>query len=133
MCDNNTILTLYSTFKGDYNNWCAKNNFESKLPKTVKARTAAASKDAKQTQLDPHLQERVPKTRVIPYSDELFRQVAIEWLVATDQVRVFLFFVCLSDHLLAYSSTRECKIQGDDRCCISSQGWRQYPNAKGNT
>ena len=68
-----------------------KNNFELKLPKTVKARTEAAKKDAKQTQLDPHLQERVPKTRVVPYSDDLFRQVAIEWLVATDQVRRYMY------------------------------------------
>lgn len=88
MCDNYSLLTLYSIFKGTYNNWCTQNNFESKLPKTVKARTAAANKDKKQSQLDPHLQERVPKTRVVPYSDELFRQAAIEWLVATDQVRV---------------------------------------------
>lgn len=88
MCDNYSLLTLYSIFKGTYNNWCTQNNFESKLPKTVKAQTAAANKDKKQSQLDPHLQERVPKTRVVPYSDELFRQAAIEWLVATDQVRV---------------------------------------------
>ena len=36
--------------------------------------------------IDPHLQERVPKEHVIPYSDGLFRQTALEWLIETDQV-----------------------------------------------
>ena len=55
----------------------------------MKARAAAANEAAKKTQsqLDPHLREREPKTRVVPYTDALFRQVAIEWLIATDQVR----------------------------------------------
>ena len=36
-----------------------------------------------QQRLDPHLHEREP---VIPYSDARFCEVAIEWLVATNQV-----------------------------------------------
>jgi hypothetical protein len=40
--------------------------------------------------LDRDLREKKPSERVIPYSDKLFRQVAVEWLVATDQVRNFL-------------------------------------------
>ena len=55
----------------------------------MKARATAAAEAAKKTQsqLDPHLRERELKTCVIPYTDALFRQVAIEWLIATDQVR----------------------------------------------
>lgn len=40
-----------------------------------------------QLRLDPHLREKPQKERTIPYTDELFRDAAIEWLVSTDQVR----------------------------------------------
>ncbi|KAJ7799546.1 hypothetical protein B0H14DRAFT_2297495, partial [Mycena olivaceomarginata] len=39
-----------------------------------------------QPTLDNHLRYIPPKKRVIPYSHESFREAAIEWLVATDQV-----------------------------------------------
>ncbi|KIK32049.1 hypothetical protein CY34DRAFT_102325, partial [Suillus luteus UH-Slu-Lm8-n1] len=35
--------------------------------------------------INAHLTERKLDERVIPYSDKLFKQAAIEWLVATDQ------------------------------------------------
>jgi hypothetical protein len=55
------------------------------LPKAAKA----ARQKANQTFLDGHLKE-VPKSeRVTPYSDAAFREAAIEWLIATDQV-IFL-------------------------------------------
>ena len=37
------------------------------------------------TTLDRHLSEQSLTERVAPYSDKFFHQVAIEWLVATDQ------------------------------------------------
>lgn len=51
--------------------------------------------------LDCDLIERSPLERVIPYSNKLFRQVAVEWLAAMDQVRnIFLqlniLFHCIS-------------------------------------
>jgi hypothetical protein len=55
------------------------------MPGDVKARKAAAAK-TKQTTLDPHLREIPPMERILPYTDELFTQAAIEWLVSTDQV-----------------------------------------------
>lgn len=63
------------------------------LPCDVKKRKealAAEKERKKQTQLDPHLKERSKKERVISYSHELFRKAAIEWLIATDQVRLSL-------------------------------------------
>ncbi|KJA12714.1 hypothetical protein HYPSUDRAFT_116501, partial [Hypholoma sublateritium FD-334 SS-4] len=71
-----------------YNTWCAKNDFVSKLPKATKIRNEAkkAAEAAKQqSSIEPHLEERKVKERVIPYSDALFKQAAIEWLIATDQ------------------------------------------------
>ncbi|KAF8960961.1 hypothetical protein BDZ97DRAFT_1665051, partial [Flammula alnicola] len=63
-----------------YDKWCERNDFESKLPKAQKA----ADRE-KQSSLDPHLEERQPRERTIPYSDALFREAAVEWLVSTDQ------------------------------------------------
>lgn len=40
-----------------------------------------------QARLDPHLREKPPKERMIPYTEELFCDAAVEWLVSTDQVR----------------------------------------------
>ena len=39
-----------------------------------------------QTSLDSHLEEIPAKKHIIPYSDALFWQVAVEWLISTDQV-----------------------------------------------
>jgi hypothetical protein len=46
----------------------------------------AAEATLKQSRLDGHLQEVPRKERIVPYTDALFREAAIEWLVATDQV-----------------------------------------------
>ena len=53
------------------------------LPGDIKAR-----KEHAQQRIKAHLTERKLDERVIPYSDKLFKQAAIEWLVATDQVRL---------------------------------------------
>ena len=39
-----------------------------------------------QSVLNGHLHERPTTERVMPYSDQLFREVATEWLILTDQV-----------------------------------------------
>jgi hypothetical protein len=54
----------------------------------VKARKAAEA-SAQQSTLDEHLREKPPVERVIPYSDKLFREMGIEWLISTDQVFIF--------------------------------------------
>jgi hypothetical protein len=35
--------------------------------------------------LDGHLQN-LPLEQVVPYSDKVFREAAVEWVIATDQV-----------------------------------------------
>jgi hypothetical protein len=60
-----------------------------KLPDAVKQAKEAANFDRdmlQQSNLDGHLRQIPQQERVVPYSDKLFREVAIEWLVATDQV-----------------------------------------------
>jgi hypothetical protein len=55
------------------------------LPKDARRRRDAAAAD-EQTHLDPYLKELLVKVKAISYTDDLFRNVAIEWLVSTDQV-----------------------------------------------
>lgn len=57
------------------------------LPGDVKARKKTAERN--QQAIDAHLTERKLAERVILYSDKLFKKAAIEWLVATDQVRLY--------------------------------------------
>ncbi|KAG1758115.1 hypothetical protein EDD22DRAFT_784350, partial [Suillus occidentalis] len=69
-----------------YHAWCTKNTFTSMLPKDVKDRkNAAAIANAEQGSLDNHLREIKSTERVLPYSDKLFREAAIEWLASTNQ------------------------------------------------
>jgi hypothetical protein len=70
--------------QGRYRTWVKGTNFESKLPGDVTARKKKAVQ-AQQT-LDADLVEKKLTKKVLPYSDQLFKTVAIEWLVATDQV-----------------------------------------------
>ncbi|KAJ7437945.1 hypothetical protein FB451DRAFT_1060662, partial [Mycena latifolia] len=70
-----------------YHRWAKQNDFTSALPgdrKTAAEKKKAVAPDIQPT-LDDHLKEIPPKEVIIPYSDEAFREAAIEWLVATDQ------------------------------------------------
>lgn len=58
----------------------------SKLPGDIKKRKAGAEQVART--LDQDLREKKLQDRVLPYTDKLFRQASIEWLVATDQVSI---------------------------------------------
>lgn len=51
------------------------------LPGDIQQRNKPALSLENQT-LDKHLKEKV-----VPYLDRIFREAAIEWLVATDQVQ----------------------------------------------
>ncbi|KAK0219520.1 hypothetical protein EDD85DRAFT_771112 [Armillaria nabsnona] len=74
-----------SFHKATYQKWAGDNGFASMLPDDRKELKAAKTESERQTRLDPHLKEREKKEVVLPYTDELFREVSIEWLVATDQ------------------------------------------------
>lgn len=55
---------------------------------------AQAEDQAKQQSLEPHLMKIVPQERVVPYSDALFCDAAVQWLVETHQV-CYLFHVLI--------------------------------------
>jgi hypothetical protein len=85
----------------------------SKLPGDVIKRKAAAEEVT--CTLDCDLKEKKLSEQIVPYSDKLFLRAAVEWLVATDQVRIcpydqfFCFMVFLhsqSEPLNILSSRR---------------------------
>lgn len=90
------LISDISLGQGKYHNWAKSVNFISKLPGDIKKRKAAAE-EATRT-LDRDLREKKPSEWVVPYSDKLFRQAAVEWLVATDQVKNLSY-----DYILSYS------------------------------
>jgi hypothetical protein len=73
------------------------------LPSDVKERkTATAVTSAEQQILDNHLREIPPRQGAVTYSDALFRDAAIEWLISTGQVsfstsffEFWVFIMCL--------------------------------------
>ncbi|KAI0040533.1 hypothetical protein FA95DRAFT_1502712 [Auriscalpium vulgare] len=75
---------LGAMHKGAHDEWASKADWLSKLPADVKARKEH-QKQATQSRLDPHLQEKPVTERVVPYSDKLFRNAAIQWLIETNQ------------------------------------------------
>ncbi|KAJ7670970.1 hypothetical protein B0H17DRAFT_900186, partial [Mycena rosella] len=68
-----------------YHKWAKENNFELRLEADIKARKQAADEAHKlhQQKLDSHLRER-PES-IVPYSNTIFRDAALAWLIATDQ------------------------------------------------
>jgi hypothetical protein len=57
------------------------------LPEDMKARRQEVLKKAmEQSQVDDHFQLLKPEDRPVPYSDALFKEASIQWLVETDQV-----------------------------------------------
>jgi len=61
------------------------------LPKDTKFRKAEIKEKLQQTQVNDHFEKAVPENKPEPYSDELFKEAAIQWLVETDQVFIYLF------------------------------------------
>jgi hypothetical protein len=86
------------------------------LPSDQKALKEKQSKV--QSNLDSHLQELPPKPRVIKYSNQAFKLVALEWLIATDQVLSlsfhYLLTFCSLFITVAYQRSPTPKIQRDD-------------------
>jgi hypothetical protein len=80
-----TLPTIYN--QGRYRRWCTSSGFLSMLPEDAKARRKAAlEKVMEQTQVDDHFRPMKPEDKPTPYSDEVFKQAAIQWLIETDQV-----------------------------------------------
>jgi hypothetical protein len=62
------------------------------LPEDSKSRKAQVHDKLQQTQVNDHFEKIQPENKPEPYSDDLFKEAAIQWLVETDQVCVALIF-----------------------------------------
>ena len=72
------------------------------LPKCSRERRLKAVERAQadQTQVDSHFGPAPPKPeKQSPYSDELFNEAAIQWLIETDQAGFSSFLVSTCSHL----------------------------------
>jgi hypothetical protein len=56
------------------------------LPSDAKERKAADHVTILQTQVNKHFSKAQPEDKPLPYTDNLFKEAAIEWLIQTDQV-----------------------------------------------
>ena len=57
------------------------------LPEDTKARRREVLEKAmEQSQVDDHFPLLKPEDKPVPYSDDLFKEASIQWLVETDQV-----------------------------------------------
>ncbi|KIL55713.1 hypothetical protein M378DRAFT_31805, partial [Amanita muscaria Koide BX008] len=74
--------------QGLYRRWCKLTGFFSMIPEDTKARRQleeAITSAKEQTQVDDHFHRIKPEDKPTPYSDEIFKEAAIRWLVETDQ------------------------------------------------
>ncbi|KAF8809281.1 hypothetical protein BYT27DRAFT_7187967, partial [Phlegmacium glaucopus] len=55
------------------------------LPRDSKARRDAEREHLSQTLVEDHYTVQKPEDKPVPYSNELFKEAAIQWLVETDQ------------------------------------------------
>ena len=78
-----------------YQKWVELNNFLLMLLKDAEKHPKDIH-DKNQPHLNPHLWEKPQRERIIPYTNELFCDAAIEWLVSTDQVCKLLLEVCIT-------------------------------------
>jgi len=56
------------------------------LPEDSRARCTALLESLCQTNVTEHFAEAKPEDKPSPYSDELFQQAAVQYLIETDQV-----------------------------------------------
>ena len=61
------------------------------LPEDSKARRDAVAEKLKQLQVNDHFTVIPEEEKPTPYTDEVFKEVVIQWLIETDQVP----FCCL--------------------------------------
>jgi len=75
---------LESYHKAEYLQWAEANGFTSMLPKDAKQRMNKPS-GSKQGRLDSYIQPTSVKEEATGYSDKLFHEALVRWIVETDQ------------------------------------------------
>ena len=100
-----------------YCKWCKEHIFKSMLPEDSRqCKEAASESGLHQMALSSHFAD----TEVsIPYSNKVFEDATIQWLVHTNQVGSFVslaYYLTESDTSLYSSQSRHSLTQGSRRC-----------------
>lgn len=99
------------------------------LPDDAKARKSDLQQKLQQTQVNDHFDEVKPEDKPEPYSDEIFKEAMIQWLVETDQVctacMIYVFFLLILLVCLADSSHGAPIFQKNDVNCGSCYAWSE--------
>ena len=95
------VLIRAHGIQGIYLKWCKANNFDSMLPEDAKARRTEAHEALKQTRVGDHFTTIDPANdhkKLDPFTQDLFKEAAIQWLVETDQVcrRYIIIFILIN-------------------------------------
>ena len=102
------------------------------LPEDTKERRAAALEHIWQTEVEDYFHTAQPSDKPLPltpYTDELFKEAAVKWLVGTDQVsdaRLITILVWQILNGVAYSSVQTPFLQEYDRSCCLFNSRSQY-------
>ncbi|KAF8950694.1 hypothetical protein BDZ97DRAFT_1687043 [Flammula alnicola] len=102
---------MAASHKDVYRRWCKKNNFESMLPEDTKACQAALLEEMIQTQVGDHFSQAQPEDKPEPYTDEIFKEAAIQWLVETDQQPIQAFEHPTFKKMIAIASRATCGVK----------------------
>ena len=104
------------------------------LPKDAEKRCKDV-RTTNQSLLDPHLWEKPRKEKMSPYTDEVFCDAAIEWLVSTGQVcnSNFSNLVLLLMKITANPGLRTLIVSKHDKCCCSCNQWSKNPRLPPNS
>jgi len=63
------------------------------LPEDTKKRRASTVEDTlRQSQVNEHFNVAKPEDKPKAYTDEIFKEAAIQWLIETNQVSAVVFF-----------------------------------------
>ena len=62
------------------------------LPNDTKARREDIKVKLQQSQVNEHFPSIPPEEQPKPYTDELFQEAAVQWLIETDQVYSIISF-----------------------------------------
>jgi hypothetical protein len=81
------LLSITNFYQHAYRKWAKANNFDSMLPEDTKKRRAAVAEETlRQSQVHEHFDKAKPEDKPKVYTDEIFKEAAIQWLIETDQV-----------------------------------------------
>ena len=105
-------LILIGNWQGTYLKWVQETpGAVNKLPEYLAEQCKKRDDNLKQTAVTAHFEKAERQEPILPYSNELFKEAAIEWLIATDQVSTLSLGADLEDPHIFTSLSKPLIIQ----------------------